>query len=237
MTNELLELISQLPLFESLPRSLVKKTLNGTLPMVVPRGKSIALQGDRAGSLAIVLNGLIKVYRLFPEGKEITIRLMQDGDVVLTDLGRVGDISYNENYEVIRDANVIFIGKAHLQACMAEHPELAMAMLSVVHTQAQCLADEITLVKWQYLPQRVASFLAGLDPEGSGAVKVRLPYEKTLLAARLGASRESLSRAFAELRAIGVNVQNMVVAIDDLDRLREFSETSSHDLRTRCEGK
>lgn len=234
MTRELLELISKLPLFETLSKPLIRKVLNGALPVTMPRGHNIVLQGDKAGSLGILISGLVKVYRLYPEGKEIIIRLMQDGDVILTDMSRTEESAYDENFEVIRDTTMIFVSKSHLQGCMANHPEISMALLSIAHRQAQCLTDEITLVKWQYLPQRVASFLLGLCPDAAGPVSVHLPYEKTLLAARLGASRESLSRSFAELRRIGVRVQNMEISIDDIEQLRRFSETSSHDLKTRC---
>lgn len=235
MTDELLHLICKLPLFETLSRSLVKIVLNGSLPVTIPRGQTIALQGDEADNIGIVLTGMIKVYRLYPEGKEILIRLMQGGDVILTDLGINGCCLYDETFEAIRDTQLIFVGKKHIQNCMSDHPKFAMALLTIANRQAQYLADEITLIKWQYLPQRVVSFLLELCREHTGQITVTLPYEKTVIAARLGASRESLSRTFADLKHVGVKVNHTHVTIQDVGVLKQFAMTTSHDLRSRFE--
>lgn len=235
MTEELLHVLSGLPLFEPLPGTLVKKMLNGTLPVTVKRGRTVVLQGDTGDSLIIVLSGMIKVYRLFPEGKEIVIRLMTEGDVILTDMGTPENCVYEESFEAIKETKLISISKIRIQECISDHPDIALALLSMASRQTQCLIDEITLLKWQYLPQRVASFLVGLSPESEGPACISLPYEKTLIAARLGASRESLSRTFAELKQVGVEVNHNHVTIQDVEELRRFSETHHHDLKTEYE--
>ena len=51
-----------------------------------------------------------------------------------------------------------------------------------------------------------------------------LPYDKTLIAGRLGMKPESLSRAFARLRELGVRVKQHHAAIADVGRLREYVE-------------
>ena len=235
MTAEFLDKIQYLGFFENLPTPLTNNILHGSAPISFSQGQSIAFQGDPADSIQFILGGLIKVTRLFPEGKEIMIRLMSAGDVILTDLGKTELCPYEESFVTIKNTQLVSIAKTHLQNCMSAHPEIARAMFSITHKQTQCHADEITLVKWQHLPQRVASFLLGLCPAGKCPVQITLPYEKTLIAARLGTTRESLSRAFNELRKVDVEVNRMQVCINDVVGLQIFSEASSQDLRTRCE--
>jgi hypothetical protein len=50
-----------------------------------------------------------------------------------------------------------------------------------------------------------------------------LPYDKTLIAGELGLTPESLSRAFAKLRSIGVTVDASQVAVRDVARLRKLA--------------
>ena len=69
--------------------------------------------------------------------------------------------------------------------------------------------------------QRVAEFLLDLAA-GDGACTVALPYNKTLIAGRLGMKPESLSRAFARLRDHGVRIEAAMAHIEDVDRLREL---------------
>jgi hypothetical protein len=52
---------------------------------------------------------------------------------------------------------------------------------------------------------------------------IALPYDKVLIAARLGLKPESLSRAFAKLRTVGVEVSASHVAIRDVARLHQLA--------------
>ena len=66
--------------------------------------------------------------------------------------------------------------------------------------------------------QRVAEFLLTLgDCDESGACEVRMPYDKVLIAGRLGMKPESLSRAFAKLKGHGVTIKQNRALIDDLE--------------------
>jgi hypothetical protein len=49
-----------------------------------------------------------------------------------------------------------------------------------------------------------------------------LPYDKALIAGRLGMQPESLSRAFARLKQIGVHIEQNIAIIDDVGRLRHY---------------
>ena len=53
---------------------------------------------------------------------------------------------------------------------------------------------------------------------------MRLPYDKVLIAGRLGMKPESLSRAFAKLKPVGVRITQNTADIADLDALRDYVE-------------
>jgi hypothetical protein len=55
---------------------------------------------------------------------------------------------------------------------------------------------------------------------------VRLPYDKTLVAARLGMKPESLSRALAKLKSFGVVTKGNKVELTDIERLRNYCHDS-----------
>lgn len=50
-----------------------------------------------------------------------------------------------------------------------------------------------------------------------------LPYDKALIAGRLGMKPESLRRAFAKLREHGVNIRQNMAEIEDLERLKDYA--------------
>jgi Crp-like helix-turn-helix domain len=61
------------------------------------------------------------------------------------------------------------------------------------------------------------------DPNADKAA-FRLPFEKGLLAARLGCRQENLSRAFASLRRFGVETRGGNVTLNDVQRLTDYAQ-------------
>jgi len=98
-----------------------------------------------------------------------------------------------------------------------------------VFKRGESFAEQI---KVRSAPQRIADFLIRITPTQEGAAVVELPFEKGLLANRLGMKPESFSRALGRLRAYGVAVEREVMRIDDVGRLRrlvEYVDEDGHD--------
>jgi CRP-like cAMP-binding protein len=85
------------------------------------------------------------------------------------------------------------------------------------------LVGQITDLKLKSSSQRLGAYLLTLAT-GPSSSEVRLPSERQLVAARLGMTPESLSRAFARLRPLGVLGHGQSVAIKDPKRLRSFCD-------------
>jgi CRP-like cAMP-binding protein len=83
------------------------------------------------------------------------------------------------------------------------------------------LVGEIESLKSQNADQRLAHFLLALCPPGEDRCRFRLPYDKRLIAARLGVKQETLSRAFAKHRAHGVRTETRNVHVESVLRLAD----------------
>jgi CRP-like cAMP-binding protein len=91
------------------------------------------------------------------------------------------------------------------------------------------LVEQIEQIKVRSAPQRIADFLIRIAPTREGAAVVDFPFEKSLLANRLGMKPESFSRALRRLRAYGVTVDREVVKIADVGRLLSLVEYAQDD--------
>ena len=70
--------------------------------------------------------------------------------------------------------------------------------------------------------QRVADFLLKLCPAEDGPAEIALPYDKSLIASRLGMKPESFSPPLARLRDLGVCSDRSHVSIADAAVLAEY---------------
>ena len=125
----------------------------------------------------------------------------------------------------LTSARLIVLPVAELRAMIRDSPDLAPPFLDYALNEMHRLTQEICALKLQSSAQRLASYLLGLVQETElSPARFILPFEKRLLAARVGCSQENLSRAFATLRRIGVETQRGVVVVRDFQSLRAFSE-------------
>ncbi len=105
-----------------------------------------------------------------------------------------------------------------------DQPQLAFDMLAAASMRLRQLVDEIEHLKARSAPQRIAEFFVRQAAESSGPARIALPYEKALIASRLGMKPESFSRALGKLVDLGVVVERESVSIADVARLAAFAE-------------
>jgi CRP-like cAMP-binding protein len=124
----------------------------------------------------------------------------------------------------ITSVRLIVIPVEVLQTMVYRDPHLAGRLLDHALKQLLDRAHEIRQLKQWSASQRLAQYLLGLvkDPAVIPA-RIRLPYEKRFLAARIGCSQENLSRAFATLRHFGVKSEGSVVVIQDVAALQLYA--------------
>ena len=210
-------------LFSALPEELAGGLLESATAQQYRRGATIFLQGEPARSVYVVLDGWVKLFRVSPSGAEAVVGVFTKGRSFGEAVAFRGDV-YPVNAEAVTECRLMKIRAGLILDAMKAHPEVCTAMLAATFRHLQSLVGQVEQLKAQTGAQRVAEFLLDLCPVAEGACTVRLPYDKILIAGRLGMKPESLSRAFGRLRDSGVVVKHNHAAIADVARLRAFAE-------------
>lgn len=213
------------PLFGSLDSDKARRLVGVRRPIEIAPRQTIFLQGQRSDAFYVVLDGWVKLFRLTPAGEEATVGVFTRGDSFAEPVAFLGGL-YPANAEAASACRLLKIDAAGFDAAMANDPSLATAMLASVVSHTERLAREIASLKLQGAPRRVAAFLVALTDRREGAATIVLPHDKALLAGRLGVTPESLSRAFAAMRKIGVAVHRERVSVADVAALRAFAAES-----------
>jgi CRP-like cAMP-binding protein len=106
---------------------------------------------------------------------------------------------------------------------MQDDADLSRALLMAASADLRQLVAHVEELKAMTGPARLAAMILKLSEAQGGARQVTLPYEKQLIAGRLGMTPESFSRAIGQLKAHGVRVSRDRLDIADVGRLREFA--------------
>lgn len=212
------------PLFGAIPQDVAQGLIGNQPVRVYEKSTVLFQQGEPANSFFVILDGWVKVYRMTPDGSEAVVGVFRRGETFAEAAIFLGG-RYPVSAEVVTTSRLLRIDGEMLRRRIREQPDLALSMLASASHHLKFLVEQIEQIKLLSGPQRIADFLVHLCPKSSGQVTVELPYEKALIANRLGMKPESLSRALAKLRPYGVTVDRELVTIADVGALREFVET------------
>ena len=222
MNAEDLKKIRNTSLFGNLPDDVVRSILGNEPPHKYPKGKILFQQGDEADHFYIILNGWVKLYRQLPSGEEAILHVFTEGES-FAEAAMFNGHKYPATAEIVSDARMVVINCNHFERHLRESPRIAMGMLASTTAHMKHLVTEVEQIKGRNSVERLAFFLLKMCPEDAVSAVVKLPYEKSLIASRLGIQPESLSRLLNKLRGYGVNSIKNQIIISDVAKLRQLA--------------
>ena len=169
-----------------------------------------------------VLSGYVRLYRLNKDGREADIRICGPGDTLAECLLYKGE-TYRYNAQAAESVTLARFELQRVRELAEEEKDVAKAIIQCLTTHLMSTMDCVANDRLQTAPQRVAHYL--LDQcghEECASASVRLPFQKSLLAGKLGLAAEGLSRAFSSLRRAGVTVRGRVIQISDVSALKQI---------------
>jgi CRP-like cAMP-binding protein len=208
-------------LFASLPDELADTILQRATTRSYRRGETVFLQGDPSESIFVVLDGWIKLFRITSTGAEAVVGVFTKGRSFGEAVAFSGG-AYPVSAEVVTDSRLLHVRASILSTMMRDRPEIATAILASAFRHLHGLVAQLEQLKAHTGAQRVAEFLLELCLREKGSCTITLPYDKTLIAGRLGMQPQSLSRAFNRLETQGVKISHNQATIADVERLREY---------------
>jgi CRP-like cAMP-binding protein len=217
-----LALVRRINVFRGLNPLMLEKLIAPATVLTLREGETVFRQGDPATAFFIVAEGWVKLYRVTIAGEEAVITVFAKGDSFAEAVAFTGH-PYPASAETVSDARIVRIPADHVVKCIRAMPDIALAMIASTSGHLHHLVETVEQLKAHTGVQRVAEFLASLCPVETGTCSIALPYDKTLIAGRLGLKPESLSRAFAKLKRLGVDVHASAVVVKDIERLRDFA--------------
>lgn len=226
MKPEDFSLIRSHPLFQGLSDSDAHAMLSSAAVKSYPKGHILFTREDPVDYFYFVFDGWVKVYRGTIDGGEAIIGIFTRGETLAEAMAFIGG-NYPASSEVVEEARVLPIRSANFVRYLKENPEVGLTMLSSLSKRMHHLVGEIESLKTRTASQRVAQFLLRLCKTPDGEAIILLPYDKSVISARLGIQPESLSRILSRLRKYGVSTERERVIISDVALLERYSEGES----------
>lgn len=226
--TEKLGFLRELELFSGLTEADVEAIGHATTMTHCHPGQVILSPDDPPDRIHIVKKGKVRVYRVTPDGKQLTLDIYDRG-TILGDMRLLGQDRLPEAYAESIDAAVICtITPDELRRLVERFPIIGVNIITFLSRRLQEAERELEAMAYQRVGQRLAGKLMdlaarfGVQTVRGTLIQARLTQQE--LAEMIGTTRETLAHTLADFRRRGLlDTAHHQVVIRDAERLAEVA--------------
>jgi len=214
------EQLVALPILKRLNPEILKPVFEKGRLENLEAGAEICHENEMADAIFWGLSGRCKTFVTLQD-QEIVVDILSRGSKIgLVEMCEGG--SYCVSAQAIEDSVLFKLERSDFQDLWAHYFDFQMAVFANISGEMRGAVKEINDLKLKNTTKRLGTFLMGMSDVEEGSVKLELPFDKRLLAARLAMKPESLSRALSKLKSVGLETDRNIFRIKDIDVLRDF---------------
>jgi len=189
--------------------------------MVLPRGATIVTQNSEADRLFVLLQGSIGLSTADEGGCATLVEILGPGEAFSIPAVML-QVPHVISAMALAPCRLMTLPAAVFRDAVAADAGLMHAVMEQMAQHWRLLVDQVVDLKTRDATQRAARFLLHRLPAQRGAVD--MPEPRGAIAARLGMTPESLSRALHGLEAAGLlRLQGRRVDVPDRAALQRIS--------------
>jgi len=193
-------LAQSLPLLQNADAALVREFQQAATFARIPAGQDVFLEGDRVEGIALLISGVVRVYKIGGTGREITLyRFGLGQSCILSANAILNQITFPAIATVEQDAEAVIIPSATFRDWVRRYDLWRDFVFDLLSQRLATLMTIVDEVAFQRMDTRLASFLLT-------RCRVQNPIHITHqeIASELGSSREVISRLLEDLSARGL---------------------------------
>jgi CRP/FNR family cyclic AMP-dependent transcriptional regulator len=187
--------------------------------------------GERFGdavetsSLMLVVSGRVRVFIAGPDERELTLALLDSGEA----FGAAPiEGSRPRRIEALENTALMSCSEEDLARLVEAAPTFGIRVIRLLLDSARHVGDDLARLAFCAVPGRLASKLLELmDRYGRvtpAGIRIDVRFTHLQLAAMIGTSRETLTKALGELRSSGsIDVRDRLIWVLDADALEAAS--------------
>lgn len=202
----------------------LKAVSDSKVSRTVKKGEVIFDEGEKLGGIYCVRNGVSKLAKLSPNGKDQIVKLASKGEV-LGQRSVVAEEQSNLSATAVNDMEVCFVPKEVILNSLHHNPDFTYEVLRHMAHDLREADDVIVNMSQKTVKQRIAEALIylknrfGEDAEGYLA----LVLSREDIANVVGTATESCIRILSDLRKEGlIKTSGKRMAIVDLRKLQDI---------------
>ena len=212
-------------LFADMPDQYLQTLIQGMHEVHLNPGDVLFRHGQPAERFFFLRDGLVKLFRLSPEGDEKIIELMQPGQTFAEAVMFMGTHGrYPVSAEAVSESRLYAIEQKVFLNLLRESHEASFGLLASLSRRLHMLVNQIESLTLQNATYRLVAYLLEQIPRDvKTSPEVQLTTPKGVIASRLAIQPETLSRILAKLRSRElIEVHGNHITVRNVQALRDL---------------
>jgi len=175
-------------------------------PVNIKKKSFIYNMGDSAEKIYILKEGRIKITRLTEDGKELTIDILEPGDI-FGEMAIAGEQERETSAEALEDSFICAMGKGNFERFIAENPGLSMGITKLFGSRLRKVESRLENLIFHDVRSRLLSLFSDLGEkygeDNSLGKKITIHLSHQEIANLIGATRETVTLELNNLKREG----------------------------------
>ncbi len=192
----------------------------------IPKGESIFEEGENVNGIYCIKDGVCKLTKLSPNGKDHIVKLVKKGEL-LGQRSMISDEPVNLSAVALEDMQVCFIPKNEIMSLFDKNNQFSMNVMRNICGDLKEADDLMVNLAQKSVKERLAITLLYLqDTFGKNAddtLKIQLTREE--LASMIGTATESCIRLLSEFNKLElIELVGKKIILKDIAKLKKMAD-------------
>lgn len=219
--------LKKVNLFKGMSKDEMMELARMTEMRNIRKKEIIYLPGQPGNHVYLLKKGIVKISRILPEGKKLTLALLEPGEI-FGELEAVEESVRDAEAEAHTDVLICVLSRGDLMNLVRSKPELGIRLSKLMGFRRRVIENRMENLIYRTIPQRLASLLVELTrqfgeklPDGI-RLSVSLTHED--MASLIGASRATVTEALNELKKQGlIEITGKRITVKQIESLTSLS--------------
>jgi CRP-like cAMP-binding protein len=201
------DVLAATPIFASLSTAELTGLAKLAVERRVRRDAAVVRRGDADSSLMILVAGRLRAGSMSAEGREVTLGVMQAGDVV-GEIALLDGQPRSLDVTAMTDSTLLVVKRRDFLPFLSARPELMLRLMGLLCDRLRRASKAFEDVALAPLSARLARLLLDLaDEHGapcSSGIRIRLRLSQRDMSAQVAATRERVNKQLRQWHEAGV---------------------------------
>ena len=209
--------LKTLPIFKNISEDELDRFFQSMQVQQYQKGDNVIFDADEHVHLYLVHKGLFKLTKFGQRGDELVLRIVDQNNAV-------SPMHFSPYYDIsaefIQNTTLIYFSKNNVNNLIAKNHQFSMNIIKFLAESTQTLMLFAEVLQLKTMREKVGWYLVRSKINNES----EFPYPKRLIAAYLGMTPESFSRALSGLKNDGIFINNKNIQLKNGTELCQYCD-------------